>query len=93
VSSGGCSQKNCSAFRNKFAVINAPRAIFGSLRTGAAERAPSTSGMKLDTIVNLTGGVHIEIYHNALLGVAVGTPVSGPKPYQTEVLANFNFRW
>jgi hypothetical protein len=49
--------------------------------------------VKLDTIVNLTGGVHVEIYHKALLGLAVGTPLTGPKPYGVEGLASFNFRW
>jgi hypothetical protein len=49
--------------------------------------------VKLDTIVNLTGGVHIDIYHNAILGLAIGTPLTGPKPYSTEEIASFNWRF
>jgi len=49
--------------------------------------------VKLDTIVNLTGGVHIEIYHDAILGLAIGTPLTGPKPCSTEDIASFNWRF
>jgi hypothetical protein len=49
--------------------------------------------VKLDTIFDVTAGVHIEIYHNALLGFAIGTPLTGPKPYDAEGIANFNLRF
>jgi hypothetical protein len=49
--------------------------------------------VKLDTIVNVPGGVHIEIYHIALVGLAIGTPLTGPKPYSTEGIASFNLRF
>jgi hypothetical protein len=49
--------------------------------------------VKLQTIVNLTGGVHVEIFHSALLGLAVGTPLTGPRPYSAETIANSNYRY
>ena len=49
--------------------------------------------VKLDTIVDFTGGVHIEIYHIALVGLAIGTPLTGPKPYSAEGIASFNLRF
>jgi hypothetical protein len=49
--------------------------------------------VKLDTIANLTTGVHIEIWHSAILGLAIGTPLTGPKPYSTEEIVSFNWRW
>ncbi len=48
---------------------------------------------KLDPIVNLTAGVHIELYHNALLGLAIGTPLTTPRPYDVEGIASFNWRF
>jgi hypothetical protein len=49
--------------------------------------------VKLGDIVNITGGVHVEIYHMAIVGVAVGVPLTGPKPYSTEGIASLNFRF
>jgi hypothetical protein len=49
--------------------------------------------VKLDTIVDFTGGVHIEIHHIALVGLAIGTPLTGPKPYSAEGIASFNLRF
>jgi hypothetical protein len=49
--------------------------------------------VKLNTIVDVTGGIRVEIHHIALFGVAMGTPLTGPKPYSTEAVASFNLRF
>jgi len=43
--------------------------------------------------VNITGGVHVELKRRALLGIAVATPVTGPRPFDFEVIASFNWRF
>jgi hypothetical protein len=41
----------------------------------------------------VTGGVHIGLCNTAFLTVGVATPMAGPKPYNYEILAQFNFRF
>jgi hypothetical protein len=41
----------------------------------------------------LTGGVHIGLCNSAFLTVAIATPLSGPRPYNYEVLTQLNFRF
>jgi len=48
---------------------------------------------RLDDTANLTGGVHINLFNNAIFGVAVGVPVSGPRPYDYEVISSLNLRF
>ena len=43
--------------------------------------------------VDLTAGVHVELKRQALLGIAVATPVTGPRLFDVEVIANFNYRF
>jgi hypothetical protein len=43
--------------------------------------------------VDLTGAVTFEFCHNSTLAVGFVTPVTGPKPYDFEVLAQFNWRF
>jgi len=41
--------------------------------------------------VDLTGGAYIGLGNNALLGIAIGTPLTGPKLFDYEALVNFNW--
>ena len=43
--------------------------------------------------VDLTFGTHFEIFKRASLGIAVATPVTAPRLFQVEALANFNIRF
>jgi hypothetical protein len=43
--------------------------------------------------VNLTYGVSFEFYRNALFTVGYVSPVTGPRPFDYEILALFNFRF
>jgi hypothetical protein len=42
--------------------------------------------------LNFTGGVHFD-FRRATLGIAAGVPLTGPKPYDFEALANINVRF
>jgi hypothetical protein len=43
-------------------------------------------------VVDLSLGAHA-VFSRSVLGVAVVAPVTGPKPYDFEVIANLNFHW
>jgi hypothetical protein len=43
--------------------------------------------------VNLTGGAHFEFKKRYLLGIAVGVPVTSPRGWDVEAIANFNLRF
>jgi hypothetical protein len=47
----------------------------------------------LQDVVDLTTGVHFELGKRAQLALGVVTPVTGPKPFDFEVLAQFSFRF
>jgi hypothetical protein len=51
------------------------------------------SPFPLETVVNLTGGVQFNFAHGIQFGVAAGTPLTGPKPYDFETIARLNFRY
>ncbi len=44
-------------------------------------------------VVVLTGGLTFEFHRSATLAIGVGTPVTGPQPYDLEVLVQFNWRF
>jgi hypothetical protein len=44
-------------------------------------------------VVNLTYGLNLEFYRNSLLTFGIVTPVTGPRPFDYEVVALFNFRF
>ena len=48
---------------------------------------------RLETIVDLTGGIRLQMFGQATLGIAVGVPVSGPKPFDIEGIAQLNLRF
>jgi hypothetical protein len=41
----------------------------------------------------LTGGVNLVFRNNSTAGFAVGIPLTGPRPYDLQVLASFNWRF
>jgi hypothetical protein len=43
--------------------------------------------------VDLTAGSYVGFAERALLGIAVGTPVTGPRLFAVETLVNFNWRF
>ena len=43
--------------------------------------------------VDLVGGVIFEINHRSILTLAVGAPITGPKPYDLEGILAFNYRF
>jgi hypothetical protein len=47
----------------------------------------------LNDWVVLVEGVHIDVRRRSTLTLAVGEPVTGPKPYDVEVAVQFNFRF
>lgn len=51
------------------------------------------SPFPLETVVNLTGGVQFNFAQGIQFGVAAGTPLTGPKPYEFETIARLNFRY
>jgi hypothetical protein len=63
------------------------------VNTPLTHRGSTTGGpIGFPDTFNVTGGCYFQ-FHKAMLGIAVGTPLSGPKPYDLEVLANFNMRF
>ena len=42
-------------------------------------------------IVNITGGVNVELRHRTILTAAYVTPVTGPKPFNAELAVLFNY--
>jgi hypothetical protein len=55
-------------------------------------RSESDPERRRDT-VDLTGGAHFYFGNRTSIGVAVGTPVTGPRPFSVEGLLNFNVRY
>jgi hypothetical protein len=43
--------------------------------------------------VDLVGGVIFELNHRSILTLAVGAPITGPKPYDLEGILAFNYRF
>jgi hypothetical protein len=46
-----------------------------------------------DDVVDLTAGVHLELRGGSSLGLAVATPVTGPKPFDVEAIVQFDYRF
>jgi hypothetical protein len=62
------------------------------VNTPLNHRGSATQPIGYADSVDLTGGCHF-IFRRATAGIAFGTPVTGPKPFEFEVLANVNFRF
>jgi hypothetical protein len=44
-------------------------------------------------MVDFTGGVHFEYNDRSSLGIAFAVPVSGPRPFDFEILAQLRWRY
>jgi hypothetical protein len=53
----------------------------------------ATEAISVADTVDLTGGVHIGLGRASLLSIGVVLPVTGPRPFDVEALAQFNFRF
>jgi hypothetical protein len=62
------------------------------VNTPLSHRGLEGAPVGFDDSVDLTGGVHV-LFHRAVLGVALGTPLTGPKPYDLEAQANLGFHY
>jgi hypothetical protein len=62
------------------------------VNTPLSHRGITTEPIGFPDTVDVTAGCHFQ-FHQATLGVAVGAPMTGPKPYDIEVLANFNWNF
>ncbi len=62
------------------------------VNTPLNHRGSATQPIGYADSVDFTGGCHF-IFRRATAGIAFGTPLTGPKPYEFEVLANVNFRF
>jgi hypothetical protein len=49
--------------------------------------------LPLDTIINFTGGVQVDLMGGFQLGAAVVIPVTSPRPFDVEGIARLNFRF
>jgi hypothetical protein len=49
--------------------------------------------LPLDTIVNFTAGVQVDLKGGFQLGAAVVVPVTSPRPFDVETIARLNFRF
>jgi hypothetical protein len=44
-------------------------------------------------LIDLTGGIHFEYSDRSSMGVAFAMPVTGPRPFEFEILAQFRWRY
>lgn len=51
------------------------------------------NGDPISDSVDFTGGVHVDFACGARLTVGMVLPVTGPKPFDFETVAQFNFRF
>jgi hypothetical protein len=42
-------------------------------------------------LVVMTGGIHLGVFRNSMLTLGAATPVSGPRPFSTELFVHFNW--
>jgi hypothetical protein len=62
------------------------------LNTPLNHRGWASEPLGFPDALDVTAGCHF-MFRRAVVGVALGTPLTGPKPYEFEVLANVNFRF
>jgi hypothetical protein len=66
--------------------------IEGHLFTPLDHRDPNGTVFATDYF-EMTGGVYFVLHGNSALGIAVGVPLTGPKPYDVEAIVSFNCRF
>ncbi len=52
-----------------------------------------SDGLRVHNVVDLTLGATVEFFHHGTLGLGVAAPLTGPKPFDVEALAQLNFRF
>jgi len=62
------------------------------INTPLDHRGLDNSPLGFDDSVDLTGGCYFQ-FRRATLGIGVCTPLTGPKPYDVEAMASFNFHF
>jgi hypothetical protein len=62
------------------------------INTPLSHRGLTSTPINFSDSINLTGGCHI-LLRRADIGFAVGTPVTGPKPYDLEANGSLTFHW
>jgi len=67
-------------------------AIEAHVTTPLDNRGADAAITGLDMVV-LEGGVHLGLGDRSLLSLGVAAPVTGPRPYDIEAIAEFNFRF
>jgi hypothetical protein len=81
---------------NHRGVANTPPSVVlpASASPPPTDAAGVTSfSLQFPDIVNVTGGVHVLLRGGSTLGVAIAVPLTGPQPFDYEVLANLNWRF
>jgi hypothetical protein len=63
------------------------------VNTPLNHRGSHTEPVGVPDWVDLTAGCHVGLYRHSTLSLGVCTPVTGPKPFEVEALAQFNFRF
>jgi hypothetical protein len=59
--------------------------------TTPLDHRQTTDAIFVPNIVSFTGGVHVGIGGRSSFTIGVNTPVTGPRPYAVEAIAQFNF--
>lgn len=62
------------------------------LDTPLDHRGSEIQPIGVPELIAVTGGFYFYL-HGALLGIAADTPLTGPKPYDYQILANLNYRF
>jgi hypothetical protein len=53
----------------------------------------ATDPLVVPDLVVLTGGMHMLLFQHALLTAGVATPITGPRPFSVEAIAQFNWQF
>jgi hypothetical protein len=56
-------------------------------------RSQATDPLILPDTLTLTAGVHIGLFGRSMLTIGVVTPVTGPRPFDVEAVAQFNYQF
>jgi hypothetical protein len=80
-------------YRNSSGLVSSVVPTFEThINTPLDHRQPGGSIFVPD-IVDMTCGAHVGIGRHAIMTFAVGAPVTGPKPFDVEGIAQLNYRW
>jgi len=63
------------------------------VNTPLNQRGSQASPVGFPDVVNITAGSYVVFRRGSTLGLALATPLTGPQPFDVEVLVNFNLRY